>query len=86
MIIVCSVGFYNEESPSQCFVLSVDDHTTVHHNHFLPMHTYMQKVSQPIVVNCSNFAIHRTDDAFERNKKDVFKIKTTDLGLLKKLM
>lgn len=29
--------------------------------------------------------ISRTDDAFERKKKDVFKIKTTDLGSLKKL-
>lgn len=30
--------------------------------------------------------ISKTDDAFERNKKDVFKIKTTDKGLLKKLI
>ncbi|KAL9979179.1 hypothetical protein ACROYT_G016801 [Oculina patagonica] len=29
--------------------------------------------------------ISRTDDAFERKKKDVFKIKTTDIGPLKKL-
>ena len=27
----------------------------------------------------------RTDDAFERKKKDVFKIKTTDIGPLRKL-
>lgn len=30
--------------------------------------------------------ISKTDDAFERNKKDVFKIKTTDKGPLKKLI
>lgn len=38
--------------------------------------------------NISTFyasVINRTDDAFERNKKDVFKIKTTDLGPLRKL-
>lgn len=46
----------------------------------------------PNLLNLSNllsvcfFLIYRTDDAFERNKKDVFKIKTTDLGPLKKLM
>ena len=38
------------------------------------------------LVQFLSFASYRTDDAFERKKKDVFKIKTTDLGSLKKLM
>lgn len=56
-----------------------------------PVHTYKLSIkSQPSefvqFVVCLFFLIYRTDDAFERNKKDVFKIKTTDLGPLKKLM
>ena len=29
---------------------------------------------------------HRTEDTFERRKKDVFKIKTSNLGTLSKMM